>query len=304
MEDVTDTVFRQVLVKCGVPDIFFTEFTNVEGILSAGHKQVSQRLKFSQNEHPLVAQIWGLKPENFFKVAHILAETGFDGIDINMGCPERRVIKMGACAAMINNPHLASEIILATREGAGKLPISVKTRIGVKEIVTENWIGHLLSQKIDALTVHGRTVKEMTDVPAHWDEIKKTVDLRNKMGVDTVILGNGDVYSCEDGFDKASKSGVDGVMIGRGVFLNPWIFNPNVNLTDVTVKQRLDLLLTHTKLFVDTWGDEKNFNIMKKFFKVYVNGFEGASGLRADLMSQPDMTGVIGIISSYLNKFE
>src|SRR5436190_3288770 len=190
MEDVTDTVFRRIVMQTGKPDLFFTEFTNVEGMFSKGDKKVNQRLQFTQKEKPIIAQIWGLKPENYFKAGKLLAEMGFDGIDINMGCPEKNIIKKGACSGLIHNPSLAKEIIHATKEAAGNLPVSVKTRIGFKEIQTEKWIGFLLEQNLAALTIHGRTAAEMSAVPAHWDEIGKAVERRSEKKLPTLIIGN------------------------------------------------------------------------------------------------------------------
>ena len=205
MEDVTDTVFRQIITKCGKPDVFFTEFTNVEGMCSPGRKQVGKRLKFTNIEHPIVAQIWGNNPKNYFETAKLIKKMGFDGIDINMGCPEKSVIKKGSCAALINNHSLAKEIILATRKGAGGLPISVKTRIGIKNIQTAEWASFLLKLKLDALIIHGRTVAEMSDFPAHWDEIGKVVKLRNELKIKTLIVGNGDVKDLDDAIAKYEK---------------------------------------------------------------------------------------------------
>jgi len=193
MDDVTDTVFRQIIARCGKPDVFFTEFTNVEGMCSRGKDKVGKRIVFTPVERPIVAQIWGLDPLKFTETAKLIKRMGFDGIDINMGCPEKSVVKRGSCGAIIDNPKLAKEIILAVRKGAVGLPISVKTRIGVKNIQTEKWIKFLLEMDLDAITIHGRTVAEMSDVPNHWDEIGKAVRLRDSMKSKTLIIGNGDI---------------------------------------------------------------------------------------------------------------
>ena len=243
MEDVTDTVFRQIIAKCGKPDVFFTEFTNVEGMCSKGRDHVGRRLIFTSVERPIVAQIWGLDPSKFFETAKMVKDMGFDGIDINMGCPEKSVVKRGACAGLIHNPTLAKEIIEAVKKGAGDLPISVKTRIGIKEIETEVWIEFLLKQNLDALTVHGRTVKEMSDVPAHWDEIGKVVKLRDKLNVNTLIIGNGDIKSLDDALEKHKKYKVDGIMIGRGIFENLWIFDKKINPQNISSEAKLKLLI-------------------------------------------------------------
>lgn len=289
MEDVTDTVFRRIVASCGRPAVFFTEFTSVDGLFSQGHKQVAKRLQFTQEERPLVAQIWGMKPENYYKAAQLLVEMGFDGIDINMGCPQRRVVKQGACSALIKNQVLAKEIIQATKEGAGsasrQMPVSVKTRIGFQTIQTEEWIGFLLRQGLDALTVHARTVREMSDVPAHWDELPKIINLRNMTSPQTVIIGNGDVMSREEAEKRAEMYRLDGVMIGRGIFHDPWIFNPLRSGTDVTFDEKIDKLIEHISLFQKTWNNEKSYSIMKKFFKCYTKDIPGAAELRAELFT-------------------
>ena len=274
MEDVTDVVFRQVIEEIAPPDVFYTEFANVEDVL---HNETS-RLVYRKTKVPTVAQIWGVNPESFYKVAQHISNWGFSGIDINMGCPQRPEMKIGGCAALIDNPSLASEIIDAVKRGT-KLPISVKTRIGTRKIITEDWIGFLLSQKIDALTVHGRTAKEMSLVPAHWDEIAKAVKLNT---TDTVIIGNGDVKSIQDASYRAQETGVDGIMIGRAIFENPWCFSKSQ--IPILKSQKLNLLKRHVELWQETWKDKKNFAVLKKYFKIYVRDFDGASELRARLM--------------------
>jgi len=288
MEDVTDTVFRQIIIRCGKPDVFFTEFTNVEGMCSRGRDKVAKRLIFTSVEHPIVAQIWGNNPKNYFETAKLIKDMGFDGIDINMGCPEKSVVKKGLCAALINNPSLAKEIILATREGAGGLPLSIKTRIGIKNIQTEEWATFLLNLNLDALIIHGRTVAEMSDYPAHWDEIGKVVKLRDSLKLRTLIIGNGDVKDLSDAMEKYEKYKVDGIMIGRGIFDNLWVFNKDINPENIPYEEKLKLLVSHIKLFDKTWGSRslgtKNFSIMKKFYKIYISGMPNASIVRAELM--------------------
>ena len=198
----------------------FTEFANVEGLMSVGRDEVIKRLRYEEIERPMVAQIWGKDPKNFCEATKLIKRLRFDGVDINMGCPEKDVVKNGCCIALINNRSLAKEIIDAVKRGVGKLPVSVKTRIGLDKIVTEDWCGFLLEQKIDALTMHGRTAKEKSDVPAHWEEIAKVVSLRDKSKSKTIIIGNGDIRSAQEAVLSAQKYGVDGVMIGRGVFEN------------------------------------------------------------------------------------
>lgn len=279
MENVTNFAFRQVVAtKLPKPDVLFTEFTNVEALNSGGFERTIPRFTLSMSQKPIVAQIWGINPENYFKSAKLIEKLGFDGIDINMGCPDRAVVKIGACSALINNKYLAKEIIEAVKKGSKKLPISVKTRIGFKKIVTEEWITFLLEQNIDALTIHGRTVKEMSDVPANWDEIKKAVEIKNKISPKTVIVGNGDVINYSEVIKRYKNYNVDGVMIGRGIFSNPWIFDKNDKKH--TPDEYKNILINHLKLL----DQEKYFDEVKKFFKMYICNFEGANKLRAKLM--------------------
>lgn len=302
MDDVTDTVFRQIIGDLAPPDLYFTEFTSVDGMVSEqGREPVSRRLQFTEKERPIIAQIWGNDPEKFFKASQMVKEMGFDGIDINMGCPEKSVVKRGMCSGLINHPELAAEIIKATKQGSGGLPVSVKTRLGMKEIETEDWLGHLLKQDIAALIVHGRTVREMSKVPAHWDEIGKAVELRNKIAPQTLVIGNGDIISYQDGLDKVKEYNLDGIMIGRGIFKNLWIFDPSGKTPDWDLNQRLEQLLKHTQLFVETWGSNKSFAILKKFFKCYLSDFEGAAELRAEFMETKNLENVERLVKLTLD---
>ncbi|MFA6402724.1 MAG: tRNA-dihydrouridine synthase, partial [Salinivirgaceae bacterium] len=294
MEDVTDTVFRELVLSVSNPSVLkvlFTEFTSVDGLLdSRGHDAVAQRLLVSESEKlllhqkniPLVAQIWGNEPEKFFQVAQFLTSLNrFQGIDINMGCPVKKVVQKNTCSALIQLPELAKEIIAATQEGSG-LPVSVKTRIGFNSVVTERWISHLLASNLAAITIHGRTQKQQSDGLADWNEIGKAIPLRNQLSAHTQIIGNGDVDNYTDGMEKISTHQLDGVMVGRGIFKNPWLFNSEPPI--VNTQTRMQLLTQHITLFEQFWGKEKNFNILKRFFKIYINGYDGAAALRAQLM--------------------
>lgn len=283
MEDVTDTVFRQLVAKWAPADVYFTEFTNAEGLGSAGKNKVMYRWKYTEKERPLVAQIWGLNPEMHFKSAKMAEELGFDGVDINMGCPVKKIVKKGACSALINNPNLAKEIIQATKEGAGNLPVSVKTRIGFDSIKTEEWATFLLQQNLQALTTHGRTSKH-NEKPADWNEIAKVVEIKNKISPKTIIIGNGDVREHAEIELKHKTYGVDGVMVGRGILENVLMFNENQDLADLEINKKLAMLTEHIELFTKTWGNTKNFYNLKKYFKIYLKGFENAGQLRAELM--------------------
>lgn len=300
MEGVTDTVFRQIVASTGKPDLFFTEFVPVDALLSPGHEKILRSLKFTEAERPIVAQIWGTEPEKFYQVAKMLYKMKFDGIDINMGCPDKNAVKKGACAALIKNPELAKEIINATIKGASGLPVSVKTRIGFREIDTENWVTTLLKTPISALILHLRTAREMSKVPAHWEEIGKAVKIRSRLQSKTLIIGNGDVKSLKEAKDKCQKYSIDGVMIGRGIFDNVWLFNKNI--TNTTPQQKINLLIKHLNLFKKTWGDKqssrpdglkKHFELMKKFVKCYVNNFKGAVATRDKLMKAKSLDELI-----------
>ncbi len=285
MDGVTDTVFRQIVASVGRPDVFFTEFVPVDALTSkAAETVIKKSLTFTNIERPLVAQIWGNDPEKFYQTAQLLSKLGFDGIDINMGCPADNVLKKGACSALIRNPSLALEIINATIKGANGLPVSVKTRIGFDFIDTVNWVTILLQAPIAALILHLRTVDEMSKVPAHWDEITKAVQIRDELNSKALIIGNGDVKSLEEAKEKCEHYGIDGVMIGRGIFENVYLFNNEIDITKITPQQKISLLLQHLELFKQTFGNTKNFELMKKFVKCYINNFNGATEAREKLM--------------------
>lgn len=297
MDDVTDSVFRQIIQACTPPDLFFTEFVNVDGLQSAGRERLLKKLQLAAHEGPLVAQLWGLKPENFYKTAEQIADgtfarefdlpdgINFAGIDLNMGCPAKSEVKSGACAALINNPELAVEIIKATQEGAkGRLPVSVKTRLGFNE-VDFSWHRLLLEQNLNMLTIHGRTRKEMSKVPAHWDLIGKVREIRDEIAPDTLLVGNGDVESRSQAELLAETYKLDGIMIGRGVFHDPFIFARESPWPAYTKEQRIELYRAHVTLFAHTWNEhDRRLATLNKFCKVYINNFDGAKELREQLM--------------------
>lgn len=286
MAQVTDSAFRQIICKYGKPDVCFTEFVSTDGLCSIGRENLLIDLVFNEIERPIVAQIWGSKPENFYKTADLLTKLGFDGIDINMGCPEKNIQKQGGCAALIINPNLAKEIILATKEGAKDLPISVKTRTGYNQNVIEKWISALLETEPAAITVHGRTKKEMSNVPADWEAIGIAAKIVHDSNKKTLIMGNGDVKSLEEAREKALKYGTDGVMIGRGVFGNPWFFNREIKKFEISLAEILGVMLEHCQLFKQLYAEKKPFLLMRKHFGSYVSGFEGAKALRMRLMEK------------------
>lgn len=308
MADVTDAVYRQIIAKYGHPDVMYTEFVSADGLCSdVGRPKLMRELYFTPSEHPIIGQIFGSQPENIYKAAKLLASLGFNGIDINMGCPDRGVEKQGAGAALIKNPELAKEIIMVAQEGGGGLPVSVKTRIGYKEIQIERWTAHLLEVKPAAITFHLRTREEMSKATAHWDLIHIPVEMAR--GSDTLILGNGDVQSLDDGHRKVERYGVDGIMYGRGIFGNPWFFSGQIP----SRSERLRVMVEHARLFEDLFckteinerlfgGHTKSFAVMKKHFKAYAADFEGAAPLRTKLMETENADEVQKIVTSWYSR--
>lgn len=287
MFGATDSAFRQLLVKIGKPDLMFTEFINVQAIYSPEIKSLVNLLSYSKIEQPLICQIWGLDPELFEASADLIYHLGFKGVDINFGCPEKAVLKKGAGAATIDNPLLAEKIIKSTLKGArNRIPVSVKTRLGNKTLVTDSWFKFLLSQNLSAISVHCRTAKELSVGPTHWEEIRKIVKLKNKLKSKTLIIGNGDIFSRATAYERIKQTKIDGVMIGRGVFQNPWIFNAKIADQPKTKQEKIATLQTHIDLYKTTWGKDKPIHPLKRFLKVYLNGFRGAVALRTKLMNQ------------------
>ncbi|HUD04075.1 MAG TPA: tRNA-dihydrouridine synthase [Candidatus Paceibacterota bacterium] len=298
MADVTDAAFRRIITKYGKPDVFFTEFVSADGLCSEGKEHLMIDLMYSEGERPIVAQFFTSNPEKMFEAAKLAASLGFDGIDINMGCPDKTIEKQGAGAALIKDSRRARDVIRAAKLGAPNLPVSVKTRIGWSKPEMETWIPEILTEGIAALTIHARTRKEMSFVPARWEFVKQAVEIRDRMKVSTLIIGNGDVLDITDGKKKAKETGADGVMIGRGIFGNPWLFSSKSGRT--VLPEKLKVMVEHTKLFEKLLGKHKNFAIMKKHFKAYVAGFDGAKELRIELMNTKNAKEVEKIVKQYL----
>lgn len=287
MDDVTDTVFRRVVGSCAAPDVYFTEFVNVDALASRGREATLKRLTYTEDERPIIAQIWGKHPENFYKAAQDIAAMGFDGIDLNFGCPDKNVVRNGTCSAMIlpENRERAIQMIATTREGAPSLPLSVKTRLGFNDIDL-TWHETLLEQKLNMLTIHGRTKKQMSKVPADWTVIERIREIRDRVSPTTLIVGNGDVLTRKSGMELARRHGLDGVMIGRGVFQDPYVFADDSDWTNATKQQRIDLYRKHVELFAETWrAGERKIHTLNKFCKIYIQNFDGAKELREHLMA-------------------
>ena len=299
MADVTDPAFRQVIAKYGKPDAFWTEFVSADGLFLGGYEHLVKDLSFGDNEKPIIAQFFTSKPEMMEKAGKLAKDLGFQGVDINMGCPDRSVEKQGAGASLIKNPNLAKELISALKQGAGDLPVSVKTRIGYNKVEIETWIPNLLETNLDLLTIHARTRKEMSLVPAKWEYVKKVLDIRNEMQKETLIFGNGDVLDIYHGKKLVAETGVDGVMLGRAIFGNPWLFNKNIKKGDLSIKEVLKVLKEHINLF-EKLCSHKNFAVMKKHFKSYLSGFDNSKELRIKMMDSKEYNEVINIIDQFL----
>jgi len=302
LEGVADTVYRQIIAGAAKPDIFVTEFTSADGFCSPGRDIVAENFAYTPIEQPIIAQVWGKNPETLYETAKAAADMGFAGLDINMGCPDRTVMKNGGGAAMIGTPEVAKAAINALKTGVADsthpdLPVSVKTRIGITKIETERWASFLLEQDLDALTIHGRTVAELSKVSAHWDEIGKVVEIRDRMGVPTPVIGNGDVKDAREAQEKHGLYNVDGVMIGRGIFANLWAFDKGNPPHQGTTAEYLDVMERHIRLFDGTWGTRKNYAILKKFYKNYVNGFHSATEWRIKFMATNRATEALSLLT-------
>lgn len=309
MSDVTDIAFRTMISKYSKNRenknniIFWAEFVAADGLCDKhARKKLSHILRYKDSERPIVAQVFGANPENMKKACQYIASLDFDGIDINMGCPDKSVVAQGAGSALIKNPELARKIIRSAQEGvkiAGKnIPVSVKTRIGFNQEEIDSWIGELVKEDIPALTVHLRTKKELSKVPANWSHVEKIKKIIKKSKKDILLICNGDIKDMKEAREKIKKYGCDGVMIGRGVFGNPWFFNEQKK--EISKEEKLDALIEHTKLFEKELGGIKNFDVMKKHYKAYVNGFDGAKELRIKLMETKNSKEVEKNIKNFL----
>ncbi len=304
MADITDPAFRILIAKYGKPDVMFTEFVSCEGLCSdEGRPNLLIDLVYTEKERPIVAQIFGSNPKAFYKTAKLIKKLGFDGIDINMGCPDKAICKQNSGAALIKDPELAKEIIRETKRGAGRLPVSVKTRTGYSKENLKEWLKHLIEAEPATIIVHARTKKEMSKVSADWELLGKVVkEIKKDLPASKrpLFIGNGDVKSLKEAKDKAKQHDLDGVMIGRGIFGNPWFFNPKKNLETIRLVDKLKVLVEHAKLYEKLLGQKKPFDIMKKHFKAYVFGFDGAKELRMKLMTCKTASEVENIVEGYL----
>ncbi len=296
MEDVTDAAFRRLIAKYGKPAVTFTEFTSADGLVRApadGQRALRKKLLFDESERPIVAQFFSAIPDHMKTAAKIAAELGFDGVDINMGCPVDEVVRQNCGAALIKNPALARELIRAAKES--RLPISVKTRIGYNSDELDTWLPELLAEEPEAITIHARTRKEMSEVPAHWDAIARAVAIRDKLGSKTLILGNGDVKDLPDARAKVAQTKCDGIMLGRAIYGNPWLFADRAE--PPSPHEKVAALIEHLKLFDQLLGRLTNYATMKKHFKAYISGWDGAKELRIQLMETDNIADALRILS-------
>ena len=310
MEDVTDAAFRRLIAKYGKPAVMFTEFTSADGLVLApekGQKILRKKLNYDESERPIVAQLFTAYPERMEKAAAMIQEMGFDGIDINMGCPVNEVVSTGCGAALIKNPALERELMRAARRGASELPLSVKTRTGYDKDELDTWLPELLAEKPSAITIHARTRKEMSEVPAHWDAVARAVKIRDDCQGDTLtktlILGNGDVKDMNDAREKVTAAGCDGAMLGRAIYGNPWLFSPGENNPErsrgtVTPREKIDALIEHLKLFDELMSETTNYAVMKKHFKAYISGWDNAKELRVKLMETQSTAPAIALLEN------
>ena len=319
MADVTDAPFREVIAKYGKPDVLWTEFVSCDGLFRGGYDRLIHDLKFDKSEHPIVAQLFTSDPKYMEKGARLALELGYDGVDINMGCPDRSIERQGCGCAMIKNPKNARAVIRAAMKGAqhkGKrIPVTVKTRLGYNIDQLEEWLPELLAENPAVVTIHARTRKEMSKVPAKWDRIKRAVEIRDELGSETLIFGNGDILTPEQAFEVAKETGADGVMIGRGIFGKPWLFadlekrkeaflnRESFDVVELPLEKRLRIAIEHTRLF-EKYLSFKNFAIMKKHFKAYIADFPKASELRNRVFQATDGDEIEEVLDHFLKTEE
>lgn len=304
MEDVTDAAFRSLIASYAdpsIPKVLFTEFTSGDGLAradAAGQRKLRKKLEYAEQERPVVAQLFTSDPDHMEQGARLCKEMGFDGFDINMGCPAKEVERQGCGSALIRTPELARELIRAAKRGAQDLPVSVKTRLGYNEDELETWLPELLKEEPAAITLHARTRKEMSDVPARWERIARAVEIRDSLGSSARIVGNGDVRDLRDARQKASDTRADGIMIGRGVFGNPWLFTDGDGVR--SPREKMSALQEHIGLFQKHLSGFANEAVMKRHFKAYIGGWDGAKELRIRLMETETLDEARSILDMHL----
>lgn len=305
MEDVTDVAFRTLIAKYSSPEIsriFYTEFTSADGLLLAdepGKRKLMKKLQFSDAERPIVAQLFTAEPKHMEDAARLCKESGFDGFDINMGCPVNEVVRQNCGAALIKEPQKARELIRAAKRGFDG-PVSVKTRLGFNDDELETWLPELLAEEPAAVVMHARTRKDMSAVPARWERIERAVEIRDSLGSKALIVGNGDVKDLADGREKCAATGADGAMLGRAVFGNPWIFSGRTD--EPAREEKIAMLIEHIELFRSHMTGFVNDALMKKHFKAYIAGWDGAKELRTRLMEAPSLADAHALLAENLGQ--
>jgi tRNA-dihydrouridine synthase len=345
MDGVTDAPFRHTVAVQGRPDVIITEFTSVMDVCRGpAHRLAS--LIYSEAERPVVAQLYGKDPALFYQAAHVVCALGFDGLDINMGCPARSVASSGSGAGLIRTPALAHEIVRAARQGiadwaggqtlagaglkdsradlvramnlrrAGRpdvprriIPLSVKTRIGYNTVVVERWIEHLLAEQPAVVSVHGRTLEQMYRGEADWSAIERAARLARGSG--TLLLGNGDVQSLADAVRRVRHHAVHGVLIGRGVLGEPWLFRHKEAAREAVanaarllepvvppLEERFRVMLEHARQFEAILG-RPAFPRMRKHLGWYCKGFPGAAAMRAAMVRCSGSDDVARVVAEY-----
>ena len=299
MDGITDAPFRYITDIYGKPDIIYTEFVSVKGLM-LGRPAIERMLLHHKTETFTVAQFFGSEPEYFYQAAQAALEKGFDGIDINMGCPDKSVFNRGGGAGLILQPKLAKEIILtvkkAVRDSTKKLnikkyiPVSVKTRTGYKNHQTKEWISQLLEAEPDVICLHARTFAQKYSGKADWEQIGIAADLAKP--TKTKIFGNGDIKSREQALERIKEFNLAGVLIGRAALGNPWIFKGVIPST----VERFKVLLEHCKKFQEFFP-ESEFKIMRKHLAWYIKNFPHAAEVRNELMQVKNIKDVKKILS-------
>lgn len=304
MDDVTDVAFRTLIARYaapGVPRVMYTEFTSADGLMRAderGQEKLRKKLAFGESERPAVAQLFTSIPEHMEACARLCRDLGFDGFDINMGCPDKAVEKQQCGSALIKNPPLARELIRAAKRGAGDMPVSVKTRLGYNADQLESWLPELLSEEPAVVTLHLRTRKEMSLVPARWERLARAVEIRDALGAKTLIVGNGDLKNLSDAREKVAAAGADGAMLGRAVFGNPWLFSDRID--EPSREEKIRALIEHVRLFQAELDGIKNDAVMKRHFKAYINGWDHAADLRVQLMESATLDDAVRLLEAAL----
>ncbi len=299
MEDITDTVFRRVLQRIAAPDLMYTEFAWVNGLCSPKATRFKDRLRFHSDERPLIAQLWGRDPEAYHGAARLVAELGYDGVDINMGCAVKKILKRGAGAGLIETPELAREIIAAVRSGAPDLPVGVKTRLGTRSPAVAEWCGFLLEQRLDALCVHARTAAQGYSGEADWDSLNAVLTLRDRIAPQTFIIGNGDLETAHEALDLHPRYPVDGFMLARAVVRDPLALNrvPGSSVSRLSEAERIALFRRHVSLHAEEWGGRRQVGVLKRFVSTYLGGCSRYATLRPALLRSESHAEMLGILS-------